>query len=156
MPAHADDHASDGHCPVVLDPRTWPKRGWIAGALLQRCPCCRQGPVFKGLFAMHVRCPVCGALFRREAGYYLGAMYFAYALGVLILVPLFYLFAWLLPGWRGERVAALALVPYFPLAPLVFRYSRVLWMYFDRCADPVEGLHEQTRTGYVRRDNRRD
>jgi uncharacterized protein (DUF983 family) len=108
------------------------------GALLMRCPRCREGRIFKGLFAMNDPCPVCGLVFEREGGYFLGAMYFSYALAILILVPLFYLFQWLLPGWPGILVASVAVLPYLPLTPLVFRYSRVLWIYFDRAVDPFE------------------
>jgi uncharacterized protein (DUF983 family) len=106
--------------------------------LLQRCPRCREGKVFKGAFAMNEPCPVCGLAFQREEGYFLGAMYTSYALAVLIVVPLFFLTQWLLPGWRGEWVALIAVLPYLPLTPLVFRYSRLLWIYLDRYADPGE------------------
>jgi hypothetical protein len=88
--------------------------------------------MFRGAFTMNDPCPVCGLVFKREPGYFYGAMYFSYALAVLILVPLFFLFQWLLPDWPGPVLILLAVLPYLPLVPLVFRYSRVLWIYFDR------------------------
>jgi hypothetical protein len=33
-------------------------------------------------------------------------------------------------------VAAVAVLPYVPLTPLVFRYSRVGWIYFEHFIDP--------------------
>jgi uncharacterized protein (DUF983 family) len=113
---------------------------WLVGLLLLRCPACRSGRLFTGSFAMNTACPMCGLTFQREPGYFLGAMYFSYTLGIAIMVPLFYLFQWLFPTWPGVLVAAVAVLPYIPLTPLVFRYSRALWLYFDRSADPGDAL----------------
>jgi uncharacterized protein (DUF983 family) len=121
-----------GHPATAAIRRPGKKRFWLWALLLQRCPRCREGRIFKGAIAMNDPCPVCGLVFNREPGYFLGAMYFSYALGVVILVPLFFLFQWLLPAWSGMAVAALTMVPYLPLTGIVFRYSRVLWIYFDR------------------------
>ena len=44
---------------------------------------------------MNDPCPVCGLVFEREPGYFLGAMYFSYALAVFIIAPLFILLYWL-------------------------------------------------------------
>ena len=109
-----------------------PKKSWLAGLLQQRCPDCRQGSLFKSLFIMNTRCPVCGLLFEREPGYYVGAMYFSYALGLAILVPLFFLFQWLLPDWPTLLIPLLPVLIYIPFTPMVFRYSRAIWIYFDR------------------------
>jgi hypothetical protein len=92
---------------------------------------------------MNDPCLVCGQVYEREAGYFLGAMYFSYALAILILVPLYFLFGWLLPDWSGALVSFLALLVYIPLTPLVLRYSRAVWIYFDRYASPTEAsAHE--------------
>ena len=56
----------------------------------QRCPRCRIGRIFRGTFAMNDPCPRCGLLFQREEGYFLGAMYFSYAISLAILVPLLF------------------------------------------------------------------
>src|SRR5262249_60899148 len=53
----------------------------------QRCPRCRLGTmfhhsIFRGWPKMHLRCPVCGLLFAREPGYFLGAMYISYIVGM--------------------------------------------------------------------------
>jgi hypothetical protein len=92
--------------------------------------------MFRGRFAMNDPCPVCGLVFQREEGYFLGAMYVSYLLAVVILVPFYYLVAWLFPNWNGILVAAVALLPYLPLMPAVFRYSRVIWVHAERAVDP--------------------
>jgi hypothetical protein len=85
---------------------------------------------------MHPACPRCGLVFGREPGYFVGAMYFSYALAV----PVFALLAWgvhlLRPGWTLERDLAVAVAPFLLFVPPLFRCSRILWMYFDRMLDP--------------------
>jgi uncharacterized protein (DUF983 family) len=115
-----------------------PARSRIAAILLQRCPRCREGRMFRGMFAMNDPCPVCGLVFEREPGYFFGAMYFSYAIAVAILIPAFFLLQALLPGRSDFLIAFLAALIYLPLAPMVFRYSRVLWVAFDRAVSPSE------------------
>jgi uncharacterized protein (DUF983 family) len=106
--------------------------------LLQRCPRCRKGRLFKGLLNMNDPCRVCGLVLEREPGYFFGAMYPSYAISIVILVPLYFLLQWLLPNWSEYFVVLLAALIYLPLSPLVFRYSRVIWIYWDRMAAPGE------------------
>jgi uncharacterized protein (DUF983 family) len=109
----------------------------LAFALLgQRCPRCRSGHIFNGLFSMYSRCPLCALPFRREEGFWLGAMYCSYGLAVAILVPLFFFLKWLFPSWPGILTATVAVLPYIPFTPLIFRYSRVLWLYFENYVEP--------------------
>jgi uncharacterized protein (DUF983 family) len=42
--------------------------------MLLRCPACQRGHMFRSLFQMNVRCPVCGVVFERDAGEITGAM----------------------------------------------------------------------------------
>jgi uncharacterized protein (DUF983 family) len=117
-------------------PATRPLRSRLWAMLRQRCPYCREGRVFKGTLAMNEHCPVCGLKFEREQGYFLGAMYVSYALAVLVLGLGTLVGHWLLPGWKLELVMLLVVVFYIPLMPVVFRYSRVIWIHFDRWAWP--------------------
>ena len=115
-----------------------PKHAWATGMFLQRCPRCRTGRIFNGFFSMSRSCPVCDLPFRREEGFWLGAMYFSYLFAVVILVPLYFLFQWLFPHWSGLLVASVTMLPYVPLTPIVFRYSRVMWIYFEDFVEPGE------------------
>lgn len=86
---------------------------------------------------MHERCPVCRLKFEREPGYFLGALYFSYALSIppgLVLV----LLLWKITGWSFDVVMLGAFVAYLPLVPVVTRWSRVLWLYLDWRFDPGE------------------
>jgi uncharacterized protein (DUF983 family) len=110
------------------------------GIRRQLCPRCRQGSIFRlpwwrGILAMHQRCPVCGLKFEREPGYFLGALYFSYALSLppgLVLI----LLIWRITNWPFDLVMLAAVVAYLPFVPPVTRWARVLWMYMDWRFDP--------------------
>jgi uncharacterized protein (DUF983 family) len=100
-----------------------------------RCPRCHHGKVFSGLIEMNRHCPVCGLRFEREPGYFLGAMYVSYAFASLIIgLGLWLLYA-VLPEWSDLAVYGGAVVILLPFVPFIFRYSRVIWMTFDRSID---------------------
>jgi uncharacterized protein (DUF983 family) len=104
--------------------------------LRQRCPRCWKGRMFRGSFAMNDPCPVCGLIFQREEGYFLGAMYVSYVLACAIITPIYFLVVALFPDWGSLAVAMAALVPCLVLTPGLFRYSRVIWAHVDRIVDP--------------------
>lgn len=106
--------------------------------LRQRCPLCRQGKIFRGSFAMNDPCPVCGLRFERDPGYFLGAMYASYFLASGVMVPLFFLIWWLWPELDSVDVVLVTGLAFLPFVPLVFRYSRVIWIHLDRWAWPGE------------------
>ena len=110
-------------------------KGIIAGL----CPRCRQGHIFKpglaGLLFMNDVCVVCGLRFLRESGYYLGAMYVSYGLGVLTILPVAtYLAA--VARWPLWLVLSIMVIQTL-LSMLIFlRLSRTIWLYFDQAVDP--------------------
>jgi uncharacterized protein (DUF983 family) len=118
-------------------------------ALLRlRCPRCREGKLFRGWLTMNDPCPVCNLLLEREEGYFFGAMYFSYGLAAAFFAAGYYLGTWLLPSWNDKLVAACLVLLYVPLMPFAFRYSRALWIYFDRwlCSGTVSaGAYEKAR-----------
>jgi len=84
---------------------------------------------------MHDRCPSCGLRFNREPGYFLGAMYISYGLG-LPFVFFLGVTLWLLTAWHLDKVATCALLLFAPFAPMLTFLSRVLWIYLDQAMDP--------------------
>jgi uncharacterized protein (DUF983 family) len=103
----------------------------------QRCPTCRRGQVFRSGLTMNETCPICGIRFEREPGYFFGAMYFSYALGVPIIAGLSAILALTIcRTWELQWVVIPAWGIYLLLVPAVFRYSRILWMHFDRYFHP--------------------
>lgn len=128
---------NDEH-PVTAAPPRGSFLQQLAAILAQRCPRCRRGKIFRKGIVMNDPCPECGMVFEREPGYLLGAMYFSYFLGVAIIAPLFFLGIWLLPDWNQIAVAGIVLAIYLPLVPIVFRYSRVIWIHYDRMLAPSD------------------
>jgi uncharacterized protein (DUF983 family) len=103
--------------------------------LKQKCPVCLRGTTFRGSITMNDNCPECGLRFEREQGYFLAALYIAYGLAVPVLSILTFI-CWLLDFGSVGRSFAIAILLFFPLSPLVFRYSRVVWMHIDQAIDP--------------------
>lgn len=83
---------------------------------------------------MNRACPVCGIVFEREPGYFLGAMYFSYGLGVACVAPLVALGVAL--GWPYPAIGIACGVELLLLCPWLFRTSRTLWLHFDQRWDP--------------------
>lgn len=104
-----------------------------------KCPSCRSHAVFKTnnpynlkqIADMYPLCPHCGNSNRVEPGFYFGAAYVSYILMVGLLLGLV-LGYYLVFGeifqhfWRLMFIATgLAVI----LTPMVFRYSRVIFLY---------------------------
>jgi uncharacterized protein (DUF983 family) len=118
------------------------------GIVRQRCPRCHKGRIFRGILAMNDPCPVCGLIFQREEGYFLGAMYVSYLLSSVLMISFYFVAAALLPDWNGQILPLIALALYLPFVPPVFRYSRVIWIYFERAGCPGDasaGPYEKVR-----------
>ncbi len=101
----------------------------------QRCPECGEGRVFASRWGMNPTCPACGLRFDRGPGYFTGAMYFSYAMGIPIIAA-GTLVGWLITRWPLHRIVLVVWVAFLPLVPLVFRLSRVMFIHFDRYFDP--------------------
>jgi uncharacterized protein (DUF983 family) len=103
--------------------------------LKQKCPDCGKGQVFyekQKLFdfpLMKEHCDVCGYGFRREPGYFFGAMYVSYGLGVLQAISTFLLLYFISGGLSIEWTAAIIITVLFLFAKWNFRLSRVIWIY---------------------------
>jgi len=75
-------------------------------------------------------------------------MYTSYVISCALLTTFYFVAAALLPHWDSILLAVVAMVPFLPLLPAVFRYSRVTWIYFERAGCPTgvsAGSYEKTR-----------
>ena len=86
---------------------------------------------------MHDCCPGCGLHFNREPGYFLGAMYISYGLGLAFVCGLGAVL-WAATGWRLDRIAIWAILLFLPFTPMLTFLSRVLWIYLDQKIDPEQ------------------
>jgi len=90
---------------------------------------------------MHERCPVCDLKFEREPGYFLGAMYVSYGIGIVFVAGIAALL-WYVTGWWITTDTIWAVVVFLPLTPTIALFSRVLWIYLDQTIDPERGPGE--------------
>lgn len=84
---------------------------------------------------MNDECPSCGLRFLRETGYFLGAMYISYGLGVLTILPVAVILA-IVVEWPLWAVLGVAILQTVICMPLFFRYSRIIWLHVDQAIDP--------------------
>ena len=102
-----------------------------------KCPRCRQGEVFTHAASnirkfdnMHGQCPVCSLHYEVEVGLFYGVMYISYGISVnivLLVGVLLYYLASDPPTWVYLSVVAGII---FVITPFLFRYSRILMLYF--------------------------
>jgi uncharacterized protein (DUF983 family) len=113
----------------------------LIAVLRQRCPRCLKGHVFHSLVAMHETCPQCGYQFGREPGYFTGAMFASYTLAVPILFVIFtVLWNFFSNTWPLTFNLLVTFIVFLPFVPVIFRYSRVIWMHVDVVLDPEKRL----------------
>ena len=110
--------------------------------LLGRCPRCRQGRIFPPFWSlrllfMNPSCDVCGLHFERESGYFVGAMYVSYGLGVVTILPVACLLLFV-AGWDLAPVMVAMVVQTLVSMPLFFRLSRIIWIHVDRAFIPTD------------------
>ena len=86
---------------------------------------------------MHERCAVCGLVYEREQGYFVGAIYVNYAVTVAVAVGAVLLLDWTIGlTLRAQLVLGIALVTLVPL--VFFRYARSLWLAVDHLVTQLE------------------
>ncbi len=78
---------------------------------------------------------MCGLQFLRETGYFLGAMYVSYGLGVLTVLPVGILMAVVL-HWSLFVVMPLVIIQTIVSMPFFLRFSRIIWLHVDQALDP--------------------
>ncbi len=87
------------------------------------------------MLTMNGACPTCGLVFEREPGYFTGAMVVSYVLAVPVLGAIV-IGLMALGGLDAVPALLIGDAAYLTLVPLIFRYSRVLWLHFDWSFDP--------------------
>lgn len=99
-----------------------------------KCPHCHEGDFFlanpynlKKAGEMHDKCPVCHEKLSIEPGFYYGAMYVAYGLGVASFVAGVVATRVLYPEATAEIYIAVVGAIIVLLGPLLFALSKIIW-----------------------------
>jgi len=111
----------------------------IQAILSALCPRCRLGRIFRKSVwlcpRLNERCPACGLKFEREDGYFLGAMYIGYGLGIAAISVLSVL-VWEVTKLPLLKSVVWGIILFLPLAPVLTWMARVLWIWMDQAIDP--------------------
>jgi hypothetical protein len=111
----------------------------LPSLLKMKCPVCRSGNVFvnsnpyilRTVGKIHPLCPACGQNFRPEPGFYFGGAMVSYALTVsfnVAVAAIFYFIVGDLFQHYLQLMLTLAIATLL-FTPLMFRYSRIIWLY---------------------------
>lgn len=108
----------------------------LGRCLKLQCPACGRAPVFEKPFILKYRCTVCGVIFKREEGFFVGAI-MANVVATEILILLVYFLCLLITNLDEQKMlTALFVVGVtFPLA--FYHHSWSLWLGLDHL---IEGL----------------
>jgi len=111
------------------------KKGTKLYSILKfKCPQCHEGEFFtssaynfKKIGELYKHCPNCKIKFSKEPGFYFGAMYVSYAIGIAIFVATY------LSNWILDLQASMLQILFFVGViltvgtPYLFHLSKIIW-----------------------------
>jgi len=100
-----------------------------------KCPRCHKGDVFteknvynlSKIFSMHRRCSSCDLTYEKEVSFFYGAMYISYGL-IVGWFGFWYILENTFLNWDSMKFVLFVVGTVVLLAPLNFRWSRLLWL----------------------------
>ena len=114
----------------------------LGRCLKLRCPVCGRAPIFERPFNVKVRCIACGVVFKREEGFFVGAI-MANVAATEILILAVYFLCLLITGLDEQKMLTVLFVAgvTFPLA--FYHHSWSLWLGLDHL---IEGLSREEKS----------
>ena len=108
----------------------------LARCLRLQCPVCGRDSIVRRPFNLKHRCEACGAIFKREEGFFVGAI-MANVVATEILILVTYLACLMLTNLQDSTIVTLLFVIaiIFPLA--FYHHAWALWLGLDHL---IEGL----------------
>jgi uncharacterized protein (DUF983 family) len=116
------------------DPRTIFLTLWRC--LKLRCPACGQASVFQKPFNVKARCAACGVIFKREEGFFVGAI-MANVVATEVLILIVYLAGVLLTNVGDQTILTILFVVGIAFPLFFYHHSWSLWLGMDHL---IEGL----------------
>ena len=99
-----------------------------------KCPRCHEGEFFvshpydlKNAGNIHEHCSVCNLKYSKEPGFYYGAMYVSYALGVALFVTFWVSFNLFFPSVSIAFQITSIIVATVLLTPYLYALSKIIW-----------------------------
>jgi uncharacterized protein (DUF983 family) len=117
-----------------------------------KCPRCQEGDFFVShpydlgkAGDIHETCSNCGLKYSKEPGFYYGAMYVAYALGVALFVTFWVSFNLFFEDVHvGVQILVITLASIFT-APYFYALSKIIWANFFIRFDSIDSDKEQVK-----------
>lgn len=113
------------------------KQSRLYSVIYFKCPRCHEGEFFtahpynlKEAGNIHKSCSHCGVNYSKEPGFYYGAMYVSYALGVALFVMMWLLTKLFLPSISTGLQLFLIIAPAVLLSPYLYALSKIIWANF--------------------------
>ena len=105
--------------------------------IMNKCSRCHKGDMFEdknpynlsNMFKMHKTCSNCGLKYEKEPSFFYGALYVSYAISSGWFIIWFALQSYVL-NWDTMRFALFVMGFIVVVAPLTFRWSRIIWLNF--------------------------
>lgn len=100
-----------------------------------KCPRCHQGEFFESRNPYNLKkageikksCSHCGLKYSPEPGFYYGAMYVSYALGIAMFVAVWVALLVLYPSYTPILLISLLFVSLIVLGPYIYALSKITW-----------------------------
>lgn len=99
-----------------------------------KCPQCQEGDFFEGhpynlkkSGKNYKKCKACGCNYSPEPGFYYGAMYVSYGLGVAIFITIFLAIYLLMPSPSALTYVLAIFISMIILGPLLYSLSKIIW-----------------------------
>lgn len=116
-----------------------------------KCPRCQEGEFFishpydmKNLGKTHKNCSKCGLKYEKEIGFYYGAMYASYALGVALFVTCWVSFNLFFPSaGTWTQITIISGLSIF-LSPYLYALSKIIWanIFFSYDPDAIKNYQD--------------
>ena len=103
-----------------------------------RCPRCHEGGFLENKNVYNLKdagniykeCFVCGLKYSPEPGFYYGAMYVSYALGIALFVSIWVALTVLYPSHSNELLIGIIIGFTLALGPYLYALSKIIWANF--------------------------
>ena len=99
-----------------------------------KCPRCQEGDFFvsniydlRHVGDVHESCEKCDASFTKEPGFYFGALYVAYGIGVVLILTLWAAISLLFDNVSTGVLITVIVLSIVVLTPYLFSLSKIIW-----------------------------
>ncbi|MDC0338093.1 DUF983 domain-containing protein [Flavobacteriales bacterium] len=100
-----------------------------------KCPRCHKGEFLESRNVYNLKqagnlrekCDRCNLKYSREPGFYFGAMFVSYALGVALFVAIWVATAVLYPAYSSELLLGIIIGAIIILGPYMYALSKIIW-----------------------------